>query len=635
MLQRIRDSLQAQKWFAYTILGVLALVFAAWGVYGLVDFGMGAVTYAAKVEDETISMDEARNAWLREQNAWQQRFRREMTPEEQKSLQEQTLEAQVRDVLLTAHARELGYRVTDAKLAEAIRNLPAFQVDGRYSPDVAKAVLAQVGMSVPAFEVEMRREMLRTQLQNAIGNSDFLTSRELERLRALANEEREVRYLILPAEKYAGAQVEDEAVKAYYEQHRDEFLTPESVHLQYGELRLQQLAAQAPIAESDLRKEYERTKDQYVEPEKRRARHILVATEAGKDDAALLKEAEELAARAQKGEDFAALAREHSDDTGSAAQGGDLGWAERSYFVAPFSDALFSMSPGEIRGPVKTEFGYHIIKLEEVQPGRTRSFEEARAEIESRLRQDWAIERLGDVHEQLERKIGEPGADFDALVQEFGLQAGEVSEFLRGGGGAPLGSDPELQDLVFSSEVLDERRIGGPLALGEDRLIIVKVLEHRERAPKPLEQVRDQIVAAIRKERGTAAALEQAEAARERLESGTPFETVAKDLGVDAAPARFVGRGDPSLPAQIRETVFEAPKPNGERPIVRAFALDEGGAALVALTGVRVPETPENPQVAAFQAQQWLFSHGVGDVAAYVEELRRTARVKKNPQAFQ
>lgn len=635
MLQRIRDSLQGQKWFAYIILGVLALVFAAWGAYGIVDFSLGAGNYAAKVEGETISMDQAREAWLRQQNEWQQRFRREMSPEEQQRLQEQVLELQVRELLLTLRARELGYRVTDAKLAQAIRSEPAFQVDGKYSPQVARALLAQVGMSEAAFEAELRRDMLRTQVQNAIGNSDFLTPRELERLRALANEEREVRYLILPAEKFAGAQFDDEAVKAYYEEHRDEFLTPESVHLRYGELRLEQLAAQAQIAESDVRQEYERSKDQYVEPEKRRARHILVATEAGKDDAALRKEAEELAARAQKGEDFAALAKEHSDDPGSAAQGGDLGWAERSYFVAPFADALFSMSPGEIRGPVKTEFGYHIIKLEEVQPGRTRSFEDARAEIESRLRQDWAIARLGDVHEELERRLEEPGVDFDALVKEFGLQAGEVVEFLRGGGGSPLGSDAELQDLVFSSEVLDERRIGGPLALGEDRLLIVKVLEHRERAPKPLEQVRDQIVAAIRKERGTEQALKQAEAARERLESGTPFETVAKELGVEAAPARFVGRGDPSLPAQIRETVFEAPKPSGDQPIVRALALDEGGAALVALTAVRVPESPENPQVAAFQSQQWLISHGVGDVAAYIEEMRRTARVKKNPQAFQ
>jgi peptidyl-prolyl cis-trans isomerase D len=292
------------------------------------------------------------------------------------------------------------------------------------------------------------------------------------------------------------------------------------------------------------------------------------------------------------------------------------------------------MSVNEIRGPVKSKFGYHIIRLDEIQPSKGRSLEEARAEIDGQLRKDKAAERFGDAQEQIQQKLEEPGAEFDALAKELNLQTGTVAEFQRGTGGAPLGDSPELQEVVFSTAVLDERRIGGPVALGEDRLVIVKALSHKKPEPKPLATVRDQIVAAIRKEEGAKAAAVAAEAARARLNVGTPFEEVAKEVGATAEPAHFVGREDPSVPAAVRDVAFKAPKPVSGKPVNRTVQLDDGSAAVVAVLGVRTEPNPATDDLERMK-REVIMRHAQGDAIAYLDDLRRTAEVSKNPKAFE
>ena len=636
MLQKIRDSLQSQRWLAIVVLGALALVFAAWGAYGIVNINVGVGDYAAKVGSEKLSLQEVRDDWMREQSQWQQRFGAEIPADMKASVQNSLLESLIKNLAMAQHSRDLGYRVSNAQIQEAIRNEPAFQIDGQYSPQAARMRLAQAGISLTTFEEQTRSALERQQLEGPLQASDFLTAREIEHLRALTDEEREVRYALLTPAKFQGSVAPDEAAVAdYYAKHQAQFMTPEWVKLEYGELRLDQLAAQATVSNAELHEAYEKAKDRYVTPEKRRASHILIQIPAGKDgDAVARKKAEDVLAQARSGKDFAVLAKQYSQDVGSAAKGGDLGWAERSNFVAPFADVLFSTPVGEIRGPVKTQYGYHIIRVDDIQPGKTQTFEQARTEVEAQLRRDRASDRFGDRQEQLQRRLEQPGAEFDALAKEFQLQTGEVARFLRNTGGAPLGTSNELQDAVFSTATLDEGHIGGPVLLGEDRIVIVKDLEHHKAAPQPLAEVHEVIIAAIMKERGSAAAVQAANEARGKLNGGASFEQVVHDLGVTADPAHFVGRTDPSIPAQIREAVFKAPKPEG-KPIYRALPLSEGGAALVAVTSLRTHGAVVNAQADATAAEKSRTQQGEGEVAAYLDEVRRTTSVKKNPKAFE
>ena len=636
MLQKIRDSLQSQRWLAIVVLGALALVFAAWGAYGIVNINVGVGDYAAKVGSDKLSLQEVRDDWMREQSQWQQRFGAEIPADMKASVQNSLLDSLIKNLAMTQRARDLGYRVSNAQIQEAIRNEPAFQIDGQYSPQAARMRLAQAGISLTTFEEQTRSALERQQLEGPIQSSDFLTAREIEHLRALTEEEREVRYALLTPAKFQGSVAPDEAaVAAYYAKHQAQFMTPEWVKLEYGELRLDQLAAQTTVTDAELHEAYDKAKDRYVTPEKRRASHVLIQIPAGKDgDAVARKKAEDVLAQARAGKDFAALAKQYSQDVGSAAKGGDLGWAERSNFVAPFADVLFSTPVGEIRGPVKTQYGYHIIRVDDIQAGKTQTFEQARAEVDAQLRRDRASDRFGDRQEQLQRRLEQPGADFDALAKEFQLQTGQVARFLRTTGGAPLGTSNELQDAVFSTATLDEGHIGGPVLLGEDRIVIVKDLEHHKAAPQPLAEVHEVIIAAIMKERGSAAAVQAANEARDKLNGGASFDQVVHDLGVTAEAAHFVGRTDPSIPAQIREAVFRAPKPEG-KPIYRALPLSEGGAALVAVMSLRTHGAAVNAQADAAAAEKSRTQQGEGEVAAYLDEVRRTASVKKNPKAFE
>jgi peptidyl-prolyl cis-trans isomerase D len=638
MLQKIGDFLKGGKggsWrhvVTYLVVGSLSLVFAAWGAYGIVNLNIGGSNYAAEANGTKVSLEEARNAWLHQQSQWQQRLGGAEIPAELRTqLQNQVLESLIRSALLTQRTHDLGYRVGHAQLTEAVQSEPAFQVNGEYSPEAARAALAQAGISLDAYEQQLRTEVQQLQLEAGIRASDFLTAVELKRLADLENQEREVRYLVLPPDQFkAAVKIDDAAVEAYYKAHAAQYMTPERAHLQYAELRLDALTTQQALSDADLHAAYERDKSRLEVPERRHARHILIT---GKDDAAALAKAQQVLAQAKAGKDFGELAKQYSQDPGSAQNGGDLGFAERSSFVKPFADALFSMSVGEIRGPVKTQFGYHIIRLDEIQPGKSKSFEEARPELEAQVRRDRATDRFGEIQEQLQSKISDPGADLSALAQQFGLQQGDVPSFAKGVGAAPLGPAPQLQELVFGDPPLAVGRLGGPVLLGDDRLVIVKVLEHHKPQPQPLAEVRDAIVTAMTVEQETQDALKAAQSARDRLAGGASFEAVAKDLKVSADPAHYVGRNDPSIPAPIRQAAFALPAPAGA-PQFRALSLNDGGAAVVEVSGVRTATT-HDAKASSDRAAEETRRLGTTAALTYVAELRRTADVRKNPKAFE
>src|SRR5438045_6886964 len=537
MLQRIGDALKGQKWLAYLVLGALALVFAAWGAYGVVNLSFGGSNYAAEANGSKISLEEARDAWLRQQTQWQQRLGgAEIPPPLRAKLQDQVLEGLIGRALLTQRTHDMGYRVSQDALREAVHSEQAFQVAGQYSPEAARAALAQAGISLQAYEQDLRTQVQRVQLEGGIRASDFLTPLELARLSDLEDQEREVRYLVLPLERFKSAALVDEAtVQAHYQAHQGQYMTSESARLQYAELRLEALAAQQSVSDADVHAAYEKSRSRLEVPEKRHARHILIT---GKDDAAALAQAQQVLAQATAGKDFGELAKQYSQDPGSAKNGGDLGWAERSSFVAPFAEALYGMRVAGFKGPVTTQFGYHIIRLDEIQPGKSKSFEEARSDLEAQLRRDRATARFGDAPEQLQAKVAEPGADLGSLAQQYNLLTGNVASFVKGAGGPPLGLAPALQELLFADPPLAVGRLGGPVLVGDDRLVIVKVLEHRKPQPKPLAEVREGIAATLTRERGTEAALTAAEGARAKLEDGMSFEALAQELKVHADPAR-------------------------------------------------------------------------------------------------
>jgi peptidyl-prolyl cis-trans isomerase D len=588
------------------------------------------------VNGQEISRAEVNDIWQQQQSRLAQVFGGNITDAQREQFQQQVLDEAVRSLAATQYANKVGFRVSDEQLLEAFRREEAFQIDGKFNADMARSRLAQEGISLEVFENDLKRRLMINQLMSTISISDFFTPAEKKRVLALLDEERELRYLVLQPEAFAGnAPVDAAAIDARYKSHSEEYTQPESVHLAYAEMSLADVAATIQVSEQQLTERYERDKATYIQPETRRASHILIALDGATDDAKAAAQAKDLYARIKAGGDFAALARQFSKDTESAAKGGALEWMSREGQVKEFTDKLFAMKEGEVSEPVKTQFGYHIIRMDGLRAEAGRKLEEVRAELTATLRNELAATQFGSRQDQLQERLDRAGTTLDKLAQEFAMRRGEVLQFERGAGGLPLGSDVELNRAVFSDAVLAQGRVGGPVQLGEDRITIFQVLKHRPAALKPLEEVRASIVTVLERERGQKAALAAAEAAVAKLAAGETFDKVAAGLKAKAEPARFVGRGSPDLPVEIRDAVFAAVRPVAGQPFRKALQIEDGSVALVEVTGSRVQPMADNAQLEKMRSERELQRYSRRNADGYVAEILKSARVRKNPQAFQ
>jgi peptidyl-prolyl cis-trans isomerase D len=639
MLQNIGDKLKGNKWLTYVVLGSLTLVFAAWGAYGIIDVGMRGGTYAAKVNGEEVSSEEINRRWQEQLPGYIRAAGGQLSDAQRTELQQRLLDSAVRSVAATQHARELGYRVSDDQVLQAYQAEAAFQVEGRFNVDAARSRLAAAGITEAAYEADLRRSLLANQLADTIANTDFLTTGEARRLLALQDEEREVRFIMLQPNDFPfDGPADPGAIDAYYKANAAKYTLPESVKLAYAELSLADVASTIQVTDEKLRERYEKDKANYVQPERRRGRHILITVDAKTTDAQASAQAKQIYERIKGGEDFAALAKELSKDSASAKDGGDLNWTTRDIMDKldkNLGARLFAMKEGELSEPVKSQYGYHVLRLDSIEASSGKSFEDVRVELGAAMRTELATAQFGQQQDQLQEKLERGGASLDALVKEFGLRRGEVERFERGAGGLPLGSDADLNREVFSDAMLNQRRVGGPAQLSEDRLTIFQVLEHRAPQLQPLEKVRDSIVVELARLRGAVAAAAAADKALVRINSGESLDAVAASFKVKPEPAKFVARGAPDLPVELRDAAFALPPPVAGKPEHRTVSLEGGAVALLEVSAVRVPTLTDNIQLQRLRAQREQARYSQRDMDAYLEEVMRAAKVSRNPQVFQ
>src|SRR5271166_3286187 len=385
MLQSIHDKLHG--WVAYVVLGAIAGSFIFWGI----NWTLAAPNYAAKVNGREISINDVRQAYQSQLAQAQRKANGNLDDKQRNAIKQEILDEFVGTEALITRIDSLGYRVSDQELQDEMAKIPAFQVNGKFDAAHAVAILKSQGRSVEEIEGMIRRQVQLGQLDSAMRASTFVTPSEIKRLNGLTRQQRELAWIVVPAAHYAAEAVPDDAaIAAYYEQHKGEYLSPETVNLRYVEIGLAQLETHLTLTDAQLQTYFEEQKaknpEAFTQPEQRRVSHILIQASTPKDEAAAKAKAEDLLKRIQGGEDFAKLAKENSQDPGSAPQGGDLGWSERKVWVAPFAEAAFSMKEGEIRGPVKTQFGYHILRLDAIQAASEKTFEQSRADIEAEFR---------------------------------------------------------------------------------------------------------------------------------------------------------------------------------------------------------------------------------------------------------
>lgn len=621
MLQKVGDFFKRGKVAAVTV----ALISAALMITGkgLSDqFTLpGGSAYAAEGDDVQLDPNRAREALRLEQERLGAEGANLGDPAVLDKAKDRALERLIVTELLNLRTADQGYRVSAARVEEAIRGEPAFQVDGRYNETLALSRLAQIGATPEGYRLDVRDNLQRQELSRAIGLGEFMTTIEVGRRLALEGQQRELRYAILPASRFTSAvRTNDQEIAAWYSKNGSRFATPESVSIDFISVSESALRGEIVVSEDDLRAAYASRAEEFQQPERRRLRHILLDSEPA---------ARAVLRQLQAGADFANLARKSSKDTGSSANGGDLGLSARDAFVKTFADAAFSLGAGAISEPVKTEFGYHVIRVEEIQPAQTRAFESVSEVLREALLRERAAQRLADVGERMEQRIGQASSDLRSLAKDFNLPLRSAVNFTRAGD-PTLSTDREFTALVFGDEHLVQRRIGGPLELG-DGLVVFQVVDHQKSVIPSLDTVRDKVVAAYVGEETLRLARVEADRLAGRL-SGGSAESLQGLSGVAFSGPNFVTRSEAETPAAVRQAAFALRRPAASAMVAAGVSVPEG-AAIVVVSGVR-PAPPADPTIRGLRLQGLQLDQGQVSLSAYVSDLRRRADVRKNPEAF-
>jgi len=626
MLDAIRS--RAQGWIAWVIVILITIPFALWGVQEYT--GGGGPPAVAEVDGQSIARQEFQRAFYQRRQQLQEVLGEDMAAAgfDEATIRQQVLQGMVEERLLLGALKEAGYAIGDRELASRIRAVRAFQEGGDFSRERYEQALTSQGMLPGQFEDRIRQDLLVQQLRAGVQETALATPRQVDDYIALWRQQREVGWLRVPLSDFADPQAVAEAdIRSYYESHPERYRTPERVRVAYVELAMDDVAASIEIDEEALRQEYEARKDEFGEPERRRARHILFTAQGSGDEgwSAARAEAEEVLERLDGGAAFAELAQEHSDDRASAEEGGDLGWFTRDDLAPAVTDAAFGMESGEVAGPVRSEFGYHLVRLEAVDAAEVPPFEEVRDELARSLRQGRAERRFVEATEELANLAYEHADTLQPASDALGLPIRETGPFGRQGTQEGIASHEAVTRAAFEGEVLEERYNSRLLELGDDRVAVLRVREHQPAQRRPLEAVSDDIRRTLARDRAAEAADQRAAELREELAAGAEPSAQPGWQG-----PRSVGRRAGDLPDAVTRTAFRMARP-GQGASFETTTLGDGDRAVIGVFGVTPgdPEALEDRERRRIQ-RQLVDANARAEFAGVVGALREEAEITIN-----
>ncbi len=589
MLQAIRE--KTSGWIAYVIIGLISIPFALWGINSYL--GGGEQQPAAIIDGEEISVQQLDLAYARYRERLASVFGGQLPDifNDELSLKEQVLTQLIEERVLLNYIQQRGFRLGDAELFALIQSTPAFQQDGRFSKELYQNQLASQGYGPSLYEFELRRSQEMDQLNRAIKTSAFVLPVQQAKFEALRGQLRTLRTLTIENQADS-ASVSEEEIVDFYDQQPARFMQPAQVKVDYIELNLDNIKQSLEIDEDQLIQRYEQIRDQLTTAETRSASHILLTVNEGDDADQVEQKILDLKQRIDQGEDFAQLAREFSQDPGSAADGGDLGDVERDMMVKPFEAALFALSVGEVSQPVKTQFGWHLIKLHGVAGGDTQSFEQARMEIELELKTELAESQIYDIAESLANIGFEQPDSLLPASEQLGLEIQTTDWFTRTSGQG-LAEQARIRQVAFSDDVLKQNRNSETLELEDNRIVIMHLNDHRPSTRQALDEVRDDIVEIVKTRKGREQAQAKGQQLLDQLQSGSSLEQIASNQSLELIDLGAVKRNDEAVDRDVLNAAFTMAKPVDDDLVYEGITEVDGDYTLIELSAVELAETDD------------------------------------------
>jgi peptidyl-prolyl cis-trans isomerase D len=631
MLSRIRD--RASGWIAWTIVVLISIPFALWGINSY--FEGASKVIVATAEGIEIDQQAYQQALAQQQRTLVQLVGRDLDSEffASEDFKRQVVDQLIDETLQGAYIRSRGYRISDRELNWQIQAIPAFRTDGTFDSARYHDLVGRAGLSVASFEEQQRRQAAFNQVESSIVATAFVPESSTDNLLRLLRQERDARYVVFDLSDYWDqVTVTDGDIEAQYQENSDKYYLPADTQVDYLALSVEALAAELVLEEAEIRRAYDTSADRFVQPESRSVRHVLVSVDEGAGETAVetaLIKATKLVARARGGADFSALAETYSDDVGSARRGGDLGVIQPGTMPASFEEAAGSLLEDQISDPIRTRYGFHVIQVTQLKEETLESYAEVRDRIATEIKRREAESRFVEMAEDLRNISYEQPDSLVPAARVLGLEIRQSGWFSREHG-EDFFAHPALREAAFSDEVLIDGLNSEVVEVDLDTLAVVRKANYRKRRLQPLSLVRARIVEELRRQRAFAAVELEGESFIDELQRGSILWSQAliqrgwKDQPLPLSGAEV----DDPLVGSVRSLIYAAPPPGQSGPIYDSGWIDDRKFLVYQLSAVMdgdpsVASADDRAQMQALIMRR----DGAGLLASFQQDLRAAADV--------
>lgn len=634
MLIEIRD--RASSLVAYIIIGLLILSFALWGIGEY--FGGGGAPAVAKINGAEITLPEFNNQFQQRKQALQSvlgsDYERQYSNES--IIKEQVIGSMINTELLRQEVTESGYRISDANLVSRIEQVPQFQKDGEFDPQLYERLLQMQRYSKAQFERQLREQEKLRQYESSLSASSFFPAAQLQKFQQLSEQSREFLYALVKVD-YADVSVTKDEIESYYNEYRDIFLTSEKIKLAYIELKEEDIADQVEVTADDAHAIYDDQPERYMTAELRKTRHILlsVSNEVA-EDALEWDEAQEKAdiiiKQLKEGASFIGLAKDYSDDSLSADRGGEIGLIALGDFTSvQLEDELFSLEVGDFGKPVRTEQGIQIVMLEEIKPSEQKPFEDVREQIINEKKSQIAQTQFIEIADELANLMVEQPDDLNEASEIYDIEIKETS-YLDSSSEIEIFEYPNIRSLAFSDDILQERLNSELIEVDDGHVIAFRVMEHKKAEELPLEDVSDDISKAIATKKAAEQASDTGKKIFVLMQSGKSLLDAAGEHSIEVISPGELKREDESVPSAIMERVFRLPRPAEGASEIDQAPMPDGTYALIELHMV----VDGSSQLSESQSQQLTqrVNYGRREFNATVDAIKENAKVEVFQENF-
>lgn len=628
MLERIREGSSGP-----TAKIILGLVIATFIFAGVGSYTNSVDTSAASVNDQKISQQQFEQAYQNHKARLKQQFGdmfEQVASNEvyMQNMRSSVLEQLINEALIDQAVTDLNIRISDEQIKNQILNMTEFHVDGVFDNNRYLMVINQSGYrQASAFRDFLRTDMQRRQLMNSIMASEFNLPYQQELDSKLTNQTRDIRYAVINSEPFKSAiDVTEEEISEFYQKNQLRFATPEEVKLEYVELDVADLEGDVNVTDAQVKAYYDDNISTYSTKERRKVSHILI--EFGDDEDAAHSQAEDILTKINSGENFADLAKEFSADTFSGESGGDLDWVERGEMEGPFEDAAFELTlENNVSNVVKTDFGFHVIKLTDLQAVQTQAFTEVAQDIKDQLVNDQALERFYELQGQMAEVAFESPESLDEVASVINVEIKQSDWLTQGTNVAPF-NHQGVMEAAFSSEVLTEALNSDVIEVENDKkVLVVRLLEHKKADTMPLVDVSEQIKQQLVDSKAAEKAQQTAQDITDSLIAGNDVTAALEAQNVEFVVATNVGRNDASVDRSISQQAFLLAHPSEGVVSATTTSVMGGNYAVVELFKVNQGEASS---VAPNVVQQQVMAISQATFEGVIENLKKDAEITRN-----